>query len=126
MSLKFTHHETEFGIGDTVKVHQKIKEGDKVRTSIFEGMVIAFKNRAENKSFTVRRIGVQGIGIERIFPLASPFLEKIDVVKKGTRGVKRAKLYYTRKKSPQEVELIYSRASHKEKSKAHAQSKKKK
>lgn len=126
MSLKFTHKEIEFGVGDTVKVSLKIKEGDKVRTSVFEGMVIAFKNRGENKSFTARRVGAQNIGIERIFPLASPFLEKIEVVKKGTRGVKRAKLYYTRKKSPQEIELIYSRAGHREKSKAHAQSKKKK
>ena len=118
MSLKNTHKEVEFGIGDKVKVSLKIKEAEKERTQVFEGIVIAFKNQGQGKSFTVRKIGVQGIGIERIFPLASPFLEKIEVVKKGTRGVRRSKLYYIRKKSPSQIEEIYSRTSRREHNKS--------
>jgi large subunit ribosomal protein L19 len=110
MSLKINHKGIEFGIGDKVKVYQRIKEGEKGRTQIFEGMVIAIKNSGDNRSFTVRRIGTQQIGIERIFPLFSPFLEKVEIVKKGVPGVRRAKLYYTREKSPKVIEGIYSRA----------------
>jgi large subunit ribosomal protein L19 len=118
MSLKITHKEVVFGIGDTIKVSMRIKEGDKERIQVFEGMVIAIKNRGENKSFTVRRVGAQRIGIERIFPLTSPFLEKISVEKAGTRGVRRAKLYFTRDKSPRVVDEIYSRSQAREKFKA--------
>ena len=110
MGLKTLHHETEFGVGDRIKVHQKIKEGEKERTQIFEGMVIALKNRQEGKTVTLRRIGAGNIGIERIFPLTSPLLEKIEVVKRGTRGVRHAKLYFTREKSPREIAEIYARA----------------
>ncbi|MEK7112759.1 MAG: 50S ribosomal protein L19 [Patescibacteria group bacterium] len=114
MSLKTIHNETEFGIGDKVRVHQKIKEGEKERTQIFDGMVLSIKNRGDGRSITVRKIGAGNIGIERIFPLVSPFLEKIEVVKRGTSGVRHAKLYYTREKSPREVEEIYSRAARRE------------
>ena len=110
MALKTLHHETEFGVGDRIKVHQKIKEGEKDRTQIFEGMGIALKNRREGKTVTLRRIGAGNIGIERIFPLTSPLLEKIEVVKRGTRGVRHAKLYFTREKSPREIAEIYARA----------------
>lgn len=98
-----------------MKVYQKIKEGDKTRTQIFEGMVIGIKGREENKSLTVRRIGAALVGIERIFPLMSPTIDKIQVVKKGGQGVRKAKLYYTRDKSRREVEKIYSRVSSKQK-----------
>lgn len=111
MSLKVSHKDVEFGVGDSVRVHLNIKEGEKERTQIFEGMVLAIKNRLEGKSITVRRIGAADVGIERIFPLASPFVEKIEVVKKGTAGVRHAKLYYTREKSPREVAEIYARAN---------------
>lgn len=111
MSLKVIHKDVEFGVGDSVRVHLNIKEGEKERTQIFEGMVLAIKNRLEGKSITVRRIGAADIGIERIFPLSSPFVEKIEVVKKGTAGVRHAKLYYTREKSPREVAEIYARAN---------------
>ena len=114
MSLKTIHSETEFGIGDKVRVHQKIKEGEKERTQIFEGMVLSIKNRGDGRSITVRKIGAGNVGVERIFPLVSPFLEKIEVVKRGTSGVRHAKLYYTREKSPREVEEIYSRAARRE------------
>jgi len=115
--MKIKHQNNEFGVGDKVSVIQKIREGDKERTQIFEGMVIAIKNRGNNKSFTVRKIGVHNIGIERIFLLQSPFIEKVKIIKKGTRGVRRSKLYYTRGKSPTEVEEIYTRAFLREKRK---------
>jgi large subunit ribosomal protein L19 len=113
MALKTTHKNIGFGVGDKIKVFQKVTEGDKERTQVFEGIVIAIKNRDENKSFTVRRMGIQGIGIERIFPLSSPLMDKIEVVKKGTQGVRRSKLYYIRNKSAQEIDKIYSKAKSK-------------
>ena len=124
MSLKGIHKEVNFGIGDKVKVYQKIKEGEKERNSIFEGMVIAFKHSGINKTFTVRKMGVHAVGIERIFPLESPFTEKIEVVKKGMRGVKKAKLYYTREKSPKEIDKIFSRSLVKERAKTKTTKKK--
>src|SRR3990172_4349166 len=111
MSLTATHKEVTFGVGDKVKVTQKIKEGEKVRSQIFEGLVLGIKGREENKSFTVRRIGAQQVGIERIFPLAASTLEKVEVARKGTGGVRRAKLYYTRTKPKREIERIYTRTS---------------
>jgi large subunit ribosomal protein L19 len=118
MALNLTFKETTFGIGDQVRVHQNIIEsGKKKRTQIFEGVVIAIKNRDLGKSFIVRRIGVQKIGIEQIFPLYSPTLEKVDVVRRGTAGVDRAKLYYIRGKSKKEIEKIYSRNVRREKAK---------
>ncbi len=114
MALIFLHKGTEFGVGDKIKVSQKIKEGDKHRIQSFEGIVIGLKGREENKSFTVRRIGAQQVGIERIFPLNSPTLEKVEVMRKGVKGVKRAKLYYIREKSKREIEQIYFRASRKD------------
>ena len=110
MALKITYKETEFGVGDKIKVSQRIKEGDKERTQIFEGMVIAIKGREGNKMFMVRKIGAGAVGIERIFPIDSPTIEKISVVKKGLAGIKHAKLYYVRKKPNKEIEKIYSRA----------------
>ena len=118
MALFPIHKDTKFGVGDTVRVLQKIKEGDKERTQAFEGMVIGIKGREENKSFTVRRIGAQQIGVERIFPLEVPTIEKVEVVRKGTKGVRRAKLYYTREKSRRNVEEIYSRTARKDASAA--------
>jgi len=113
MAIKTNYKDTEFGVGDRVRVSQKIKEGEKTRDQIFEGVVIAIKNSKSGKSFTVRRIGEQKIGIERIFPLMSPTITSINVVKKGTRGVKRSKLYYIREKSQKEIDKIYLRANHK-------------
>ena len=82
-----------FLVGDTVKVHVKIKEGDKERIQIFEGVVIARRNGDLRSSFTVRKISF-GQGVERIFPLHSPIIDKIEVSKRGK--VSRAKLYYLR------------------------------
>lgn len=87
---------TTFSVGDVVKVSHKISEEGKERTITFQGMVIRIKGRGEGKTFAVRRIGAGKIGIEMIFPLASPSLAKVEVVKKGK--VRRAKLYYLRKR----------------------------
>ncbi|MGN1133085.1 MAG: 50S ribosomal protein L19 [Oscillospiraceae bacterium] len=80
-------------IGDTVKVHVKIAEGDKSRIQVFEGTVIAKKHGGINETFTVRRVA-HGCGIERVFPVHSPVVEKVEVVRSGR--VRRAKLYYLR------------------------------
>jgi len=114
MALRIRHKEIEFGIGDKVKVSQRIKEGEKTRLAVFEGMVIKIRGIGGRKMFTLRRIGEAMIGIERIFPIDLPTIEKIEVVKKGTMGVNRAKLYYTREKSTKEIDKIYSRAKRRE------------
>ncbi len=80
----------QFNIGDTIKVHVKIKEGDKSRIQVFEGTVIAKKHGGINETFTVRRVA-HGCGIERVFPLHSPVVDKIEIVRCGK--VRRAKLY---------------------------------
>ncbi len=85
----------KFEIGDTVDVHQRILEGQKERVQIFNGVVIAKRGGGMNEMFTVRRI-VQGEGVERIFPLHSPKIAKIEV--KRTGRVRRAKLYYLRQR----------------------------
>ncbi len=86
---------TDFSIGDTVKVHTKIIEGDNERIQIFAGVVIARRGSGINESFTVRRLAY-GQGMERVFPIHSPRIEKIEVQKRGK--VRRAKLYYLREK----------------------------
>ena len=85
-----------FNAGDTVKVHLKVKEGEKERIQVFEGVCIAKKNAGLNSSFTVRKISY-GEGIERVLPLFSPQINKIEVVKSGS--VRRSKLYYLRERS---------------------------
>jgi large subunit ribosomal protein L19 len=79
--------------GDTVKVHVRIKEGDKYRIQVFEGVVISIRRSQSTSSFTVRKISF-GYGVERIFPLYSPIIDKIELVRSGK--VRRAKLYYLR------------------------------
>lgn len=83
----------EFNIGDTIRVGVKIKEGDKERIQGYEGVVIARKNGGSRESFTVRKIS-NGVGVERTFPLHSPLVATIEVVRKGKP--RRAKLYYVR------------------------------
>jgi len=82
-------------IGYTVKVHVKIKEGAKERIQIFEGTIIAIKGSGISRSFTVRRLAF-GVGVERVFPINSPNVVKVDLVRRGR--VRRAKLYYLRKR----------------------------
>ncbi len=80
-------------IGDTVKVHVKIKEGERERIQVFEGTVIAKKHGGISETFTVRRVA-HGCGVERVFPVHSPNIDKVELVRKGR--VRRAKLYYLR------------------------------
>jgi len=124
MSLKAQHKDVTFSVGDSLKIVQKITEGEKKRLQAFEGLLLGIKGKNENTSITVRRIGAGQIGIERIFPLASPTIEKIEVTRKGGRGVRHAKIYYVRTKSKKEVEKIYSKASKKEITKAAKKSEK--
>ena len=84
----------QFKSGDTVRVHVRIKEGEKERVQIFEGLVIRKRRGGARASFTVRKVSY-GIGVERIFPLHSPIIDKIAVVQRGR--VRRARLYYIRK-----------------------------
>ena len=114
MALFAKHKEILFGVGDKIRVTQNFEEGGKSRSTSFEGIAISIK-KGENPSFIVRRIGEQRIGIERIFPLNLPTIEKIQVIKKGTPGVRHGKLYFIRSKSPKEIDKIYSRASKKNK-----------
>ncbi len=92
-SEQFKKEIAPFRVGDTVKVHTRVVEGEKERVQIFEGLVIGRKGRGLNSQFTVRRISY-GQGVERVFPLHSPRIEKIQVEKRG--DVRRAKLYYLR------------------------------
>ena len=83
----------QVNVGDTVKVHVKVKEGSRERIQVFEGTVIAKKHGGVAETFTVRRVSY-GVGVERVFPINSPFVEKVTVVRKGK--VRRAKLFYLR------------------------------
>ena len=91
-----------FDIGDTVKVFVKVVEGNRERLQGFEGVVIARKNGGVRETFTVRRVSF-GVGIERTFPLHSPKIDHIDVVRKGV--VRRAKLYYLRERSGKSAKI---------------------
>lgn len=87
--------ELNFSTGDIIRVFQKIKEGEKTRIQVFEGVVLSTRGRGENKMFTVRKI-VGDVAVERIFPLNSPSIEKITVKGKIKQKVRRAKLYFLR------------------------------
>ncbi len=86
----------EFNVGDTVKVSVRIKEGERERIQAFEGTVIAKKHGGVSETFTVRRTSY-GVGVERVFPINSPFVEKVDVIRRGK--VRRAKLFYLRSRT---------------------------
>ena len=85
----------QFASGDTVSVHFKIKEGDKERIQIFQGVVIQRSGSGATETFTVRKMA-SGVGVERIFPVTSPFVEKVDINKKGK--VRRARIFYLRER----------------------------
>ncbi len=85
-----------FKTGDTITVYYKIKEGNKERTQHFQGVVLQRRNSGANETFTIRKMS-GGIGVERIFPLASPFIEKIEVNKHG--DVRRARIFYLRERT---------------------------
>lgn len=88
--------------GETVRVHVKVVEGEKERTQVFEGIVIGISRKGNRTTFTVRKISY-GIGVERIFPLHSPRIDKVEVVSRGK--VRRAKLYYLRERSGKRAKI---------------------
>lgn len=92
-----------FNIGDDVKVHIKVVEGDKERIQVFEGIVIARDGSKNRETFTVRKVSY-GVGVERVFPIHSPKIEKIDIVK--SNRVKRAKLYFLRGRSGKAARFV--------------------
>jgi large subunit ribosomal protein L19 len=102
-SEQFRKDNAKFGVGDSVKVHTKVVEGDKERIQVFSGVVIGKRGRGLNETFTVRRISY-GEGVERIFPLHSPRVDKIEVERSG--AVRRAKLTYLRKRLGKGATLV--------------------
>ena len=102
----------KFNIGDAVDVHFRIKEEKRTRIQLFSGIVIGRKGKGLNEVFAVRRISY-GEGVERIFPIHSPLIEKIEVKKKGS--VRRAKLYYLRGKTGKKATKVKEKVAHKEK-----------
>ncbi|MGN0703704.1 MAG: 50S ribosomal protein L19 [Lentihominibacter sp.] len=92
----------DFGVGDTVKVHVKIKEGNRERIQIFEGFVLKRQNGGIGETFTVRRIA-SGVGVEKTFPIHSPLVEKIEVVRRGK--VRRARLHYMRQRTGKSAKI---------------------
>jgi len=111
---------TEFNVGDTIKVHTRVIEGEKERIQIFSGIVIGRKSSGINESFTVRRV-LYGEGVERVFPLHSPRIAKIEVEKRG--AVRRAKLNYLRQRKGKSATTVKEKARVKGKSAATAKKK---
>jgi large subunit ribosomal protein L19 len=105
-SEQFRKEPLRFHVGDTVRVHTKVVEGDKERIQIFAGVVIGRRGRGLNETFTVRRISY-GEGVERIFPVHSPRIERVEVERKGE--VRRAKLTYLRKRVGKGATLVKER-----------------
>jgi large subunit ribosomal protein L19 len=102
-SEQFRKEPSNFNVGDSVRVHTKVVEGDKERIQIFAGVVIGRRGRGLNETFTVRRISY-GEGVERIFPMHSPRIDKVEVERKG--DVRRAKLTYLRKRIGKGATLV--------------------
>jgi large subunit ribosomal protein L19 len=92
----------DFRVGDTVRVHTKIKEGDKERIQVFEGVVIRRKGHGGESTFTVRKVSY-GVGVERIFPVFSPMIDKVEIANRGK--VRRARLYYLRELSGKKARI---------------------
>lgn len=112
----------EFRVGDTIKVNQRVKEGEKERVQAFEGDVIASRNNGVGSTFVVRKIGANGIAVERIYPYHCPIIDSIELVKKGK--VRRAQAYYVRDrvgKSARFKELILTREQKEQKAAQKAQ-----
>jgi large subunit ribosomal protein L19 len=107
-SAQFRKDDAKFNVGDSVKVHTKVVEGDKERIQVFSGVVIGKRGRGLNETFTVRRISY-GEGVERIFPLHSPRVDKIEVERHGE--VRRAKLTYLRNRLGKGATLVKERTT---------------
>ena len=98
----------QFNIGDTVKVHVLVKEGEKERIQVFQGLVIARHSGRNRSTFTVRKVS-GGVGVERVFPVHSPYVKKVEVARRGR--VRRAKLYYLRERTGKAARVKESRDS---------------
>ena len=112
MSLYLNYNQQTISVGDTIRVHQNIVEGEKKRLQVFEGIVIAIKGSGTGKTMTIRRIGAGSIGVEKIFPVNLPSIVKIEVKRKGQ--VKRSKLYYLRERIGKSATKIKEKSSHQE------------
>jgi len=103
MANHFTYKDQSYNVGDTVSINYRIKEGNKERIQTYKGIIIKLKGETpNNKMFTVRKMTRSGVGLERIFPIISPFIESIKLDKKTT-GTKRSKLFFIRNLTEQEV-----------------------
>jgi large subunit ribosomal protein L19 len=107
-SAQFRKNTLTFDVGDTVRVHTKVVEGDKERIQIFSGVVIGMRGRGLNATFTVRRISY-GEGVERVFPIHSPRIDNVEVERQGK--VRRAKLTYLRKRIGKKATLVKDKAA---------------
>lgn len=96
MSLKITFKDKEFFVGDTVKVNYKIREKDKERIQAFDGVILAIQGLGENKNFVVQKNATDGVRVERIFPVNSPWVDSIKKLRAPKTKIRRAKLYYLR------------------------------
>jgi large subunit ribosomal protein L19 len=96
MSLKFIHQDQEFHIGETLKIDYKIKEKDKERIQAFDGILLAIKGRGDTKSFTIMKSASDGVRVERIFPVSSPWIAAIKKLRSPKTKIRRSKLYYLR------------------------------
>lgn len=108
MANSFLYKDTRYKVGDTVSIDYKLKEGDKERIQIFKGIIVKVKGDSEaNKMFTVRKISKSGVGVEKIIPLLSPYIAKMELIKKSS--YQKAKLYFIRGLTEQEVRTkLYS------------------
>lgn len=108
MANSFLYKETRYKVGDTVSIDYKLKENDKERTQIFKGIIVKVRGDSENnRMFTVRKISKTGTGVEKIIPLLSPYIAKMELVKKSS--YQKAKLYFIRGLTEQEVRTkLYS------------------
>jgi large subunit ribosomal protein L19 len=102
LELSEVKRELDFEVGDTVRVHYKIIEGTRERIQIYEGAVIAINNKCAGKTFTVRRVSFD-VGVERVFPLQSPRIAKVEVVRKSK--IRRSKLYFLRERKGKSAKL---------------------
>lgn len=109
MANAATYKDTQITVGDTISVNYRIKDGEKTRTQTFEGILLKIKGSGEEKMITVRKISKVGIGVERIIPLDSPFIDSISVQKKSK--YQKAKLYFVRKLSDRQVRFKLYRKS---------------
>jgi len=102
MANSFLYKETKYKVGDTVSIDYKLKEGDKERIQIFKGIITKVRGDSEaNRMFTVRKISKVGIGVEKVIPLSSPYIAKMELVKKSS--YQKAKLYFIKNLTEQEV-----------------------